>query len=232
MRSLRELAEVAEPAWPALAETLLARHPRGRILPVERAAGERCLYRLQVTARSLLGALALHTGGLTIQHGWLRILGGGGHGLPSLAEANGMEDPTPSSATPPLLLVAFDVLGGRFAVNGGGLPGELFEVSYWGPDTLEWQSIGLGHGDFVHWTLTEGLDDFYADLRWDGWQAEVAAVPNDRGLSVFPPLCTKESRPVANTNRRPVPWAELTALLDELAGQLAPGPPPPSCSGM
>lgn len=223
MRTLSQLVDVPDPAWPRLAQTLFRHHPRARIIPVERAAGERCLFRIQTTARSTLGALALHTGGLAVQHGWLRILGGGSNGLPSLAEANRLDDPTPDSASPSMLLVAFDVLGGRFAVNGGGLPGDPGEVCYWGPDTLEWQPLAFAYTDFVNWSLTSGLDSFYEELRWAGWESEVAAVPLNAGLSVHPPLCTEESRPVGGATRQPVPWTEISGFLDALAVQVVSG---------
>ena len=218
VRSIQELLDVPDPAWPELAEALLERHPRTRILAIDRADGERCLHRLQVTLRSTLGALAFHTAGVTVDGGWLRLLGGGGHGLPSLADVNAIGDPAPNSSVPGLLLVAFDVLGGRFAVNGGALSADAGEVCYWAPDTLEWQGLEVGHTDFVHWSQTDRLDDFYADLRWDGWETEVAAVPLSHGLSMWPPLCAQESRPIGATSRRPVPWSELSAFLDKLAG--------------
>lgn len=66
MRSLRELIDVDDPAWPALADALLDSGASTRILPIERSEGERCLYRLQLTAQSTLGALALKTGGVTV----------------------------------------------------------------------------------------------------------------------------------------------------------------------
>ena len=46
---------------------------------------------------------------------------------------------------------------------------------------------------------------------------ETAATALDQGISVYPPLCTTASRPVGDASRRPVPWTELTGLLDELA---------------
>jgi hypothetical protein len=216
VRSLRELVDVDDPAWPALADALVDSGASTRILPIEPSEGERCLYRLQVTARSTLGALALKTGGVTVGHGWLRVLGGGGHGLRDLAGVNNLRGET-HSESPGLMLVAFDVLGGRFAINGGMLPGQSGEVCYWGPDTMQWQPTGLGHTDFVHWSITDGLDKFYAELRWNGWEHEVAEVALDAGLSIYPFLCTAESRPIAATSRRPFPWDELSQLLDELA---------------
>jgi Protein of unknown function DUF2625 len=55
----------------------------------------------------------------------VRLLGGGSGRLPDLVTASGLGPPTAS--TPPLT-VGFDMLGGRFAVNSGGLPGQLGEV--------------------------------------------------------------------------------------------------------
>ena len=175
------------------------------------------MYRLQVTARSTLGALALHTGAVMVDHGWLRLLGGGTRLLSDLATVNGLDDPSDESTGPGLLVVAFDVMGGRFAINGGALPGADGEVCYWGPDTLDWLSLGVGHSAFMHWCLGDGIDEFYADLRWPGWQDEVSRVGENQGMSVFPPVCAAESRPIESATRRAVPWAELSALLEELA---------------
>jgi hypothetical protein len=214
VRTVAELRDVADPAWPQLASAIDAA-PNATVAPLTRADGEACLLALQVTARSALGALALNAGGVLVDQGWLRILGGGYEELPSLATANGFSAGPPATP-PPTLLVAFDVLGGRFAVDGGGL-GAPGEVHYWGPDTLAWSPLGLGHSDVVFWALGPGVAEFYADLRWDGWADEVSGVGLGRGLAVMPPLCTAQSRPVATTSRRPVPWAELSAFLDELS---------------
>lgn len=221
MKSIEELAEVEDPAWPALSDALLDARDVATVLPIEDSPGRRCLHRLQVTARSTLGALALHTGGVVIDHGWLRLLGGGGSGLIDLATAN--ESELAGASGEGFMLIAFDVVGGRFAINGGGLDGSPGEVNYWGPGTLDWAPLGAGHSEFVHWSLSDGVASFYAGLRWAGWEAEVEAVGLDEGLNVYPPLCTTESRPVELTSRRPVAWTELTTLLAELA-RLADGP--------
>lgn len=218
LKSLAELRDVEDPAWPRLADAILDA-PTATIVPVNAADGEACLVALQVTARSTLGALALNAGALLVDHGWLRILGAGAGGFPGLASANDLVAAAPRQA-PPFLLVAFDVLGGRFAVDGGGLGGTPGEVRYWGPDTLDWTPLGLGHSDFVCWALGDGVADFYADLRWDGWDNETAVVGLDQGLSIWPPLCSTESRPIAATTRRPVPWSELSDFLDDLSAQL------------
>jgi hypothetical protein len=45
-------------------------------MPCAAEDGRRTLEWLQVSTRSPLGAIALHTGGLLVDHGWLRVLGG------------------------------------------------------------------------------------------------------------------------------------------------------------
>ena len=119
-----------------------------------------------------------------------------------------------------MLEVARDVLGGRFAINGGGLPGTPGGTYYFAPDTLTWDSLGLGHGAFVAWALSDGPADFYRDLRWAGWEAEVEAIPLGEALSVYPPLFSAESAG-GEVSRRPVPWHELAAFHEEMGRQLA-----------
>lgn len=102
---------------------------------------------------------------------------------------------------PPTLLVATDVLGGQFAINGGGLGGEPGEVHYFGPDTLSWTPLGLGHAAWVTRVLGRPLDDFYDGLRWPGWQGEVEAVRPDEAISCFPFLFTQQGRDPAAISR-------------------------------
>src|SRR5215468_116055 len=95
MRTLAELVDVPEPAWPELAAELAASPVPIEVLDVDAEAGRDCLYRLQITARSRMGAMALHTGGLLGEHGWLRVRGGGHpeRRLASLADELGTQRP-------------------------------------------------------------------------------------------------------------------------------------------
>ena len=131
LRSPSELADVDEPAWPELAALIDAAPSPVVVLPVPVDQARAVLYRLQVTARSALGALALNCGGLLIDHGWLRVLGGGGDALPDLATVNDLGDPVQSQGPPSFLAVAYDALGGRFAIDGGGLGIQQGKVCYW-----------------------------------------------------------------------------------------------------
>lgn len=124
IRPAGELAEVPDPAWPQWLELIRLAPVPVVVLPVARQAGLEVLFRLQVTARTMMGALALNSGGLLADHGWLRLLGGGTANPPDLAAVNGLGQPG-ASGPPPSLTVGFDVLDGRFAINGGGLRGQL-----------------------------------------------------------------------------------------------------------
>jgi hypothetical protein len=217
MRPLQELRDGPHPAWPDIEAAIAdAAHPV-EVLPVDSARGEVTLERLQVTTGSALGALALLTGGLVVDHGWLRVLGGGPPPM-NLALANDLE--MPPDQPPGQLLVAFDILGGRFAINGGALSGSPGELCYYAPDELAWCPMEMGHGAFVAWAMTERFAQFNEQLRWPGWEAEVEVLNVDQGLSLYPFPFTEEGRDLARVSRTAVPITELFSLYPALEKQL------------
>ena len=216
MRELAELRDVADPAI-ELIRGWMSEAIRPAELLAPRGSTDDVLLHLQVTRRSTLGALAADTGGLLVAHGWLRHLGGGSERLPrDLASWNGVGA---EARCPGAMLVADDALGGFFAINGGGLAGEPGTMCYLAPDTLRWEPLDIDHSAFVEWTLTGTLDGFYDGLRWEGWEREVASIPGDRALSVYPFLWAK-GEPIGRRSRRAVPIDELWRLWHELAEQL------------
>ncbi|NLM58821.1 MAG: DUF2625 family protein [Clostridium sp.] len=48
-----------------------------------------------------------------------------------------------------VLIVADDIFGGLFAVNNGGFQGEIGEIFYFAPDTLEWGNLGINYPEFI-----------------------------------------------------------------------------------
>lgn len=221
VRSAEELAAVTDPAWTVIQTWVNDAPSPVRVIGPDRRVGESVLYRLQVTASSCLGALALHCGALIADHGWFKILGGGGRGLHDIATASGLpSDPQSVEAGPGVLLVAFDAVGGRFAVDGGSLGVAPGEVCYFGPDSLTWEPLGSGHAAFVEAVLTDGLGETFASLRWPGWQRETESLRPAEGLSLYPPPFSREGQDVSAVSRRPVPLAELHAFYDSVADQL------------
>lgn len=232
MRELSELVEVEQPAWPVLSDHLARSAIPVSVLPVTPARGRTCLHRLQVTARSFLGAMALECGGLLLDDGWVRVHGGGGPRLPGIGEVNDL-----SAAVvygPPLrLVVAHDVLGGVFALNGPGTedgryPGKPGQMVYFAPDSLEWEPLEATYSGWMLWMLEGHLEDFYRDLRWPGWREEITALDPSQVLSLYPPPSSSEAQTdMAATSRRPVPLEELTDTHRELCvtfGRSDPGP--------
>ena len=131
--------------------------------------GARVLEALGVTERSVLGALAVNTGGLSIDHGWLRVLGG-----PMLLDWHEQLEGG--------LVVGHDAAGGFYAVGQ-----EDGEVRYLVPGNYDWMETEMGHAAWVHWTLMGDVEGFYADMREPGWEAQIAALAPDQGLSTSGP---------------------------------------------
>jgi hypothetical protein len=227
MRTVKELTNVPDPAWPQLRRELAAAPVPIEILPIDPDDGRECLRRLQVTTRSRMGAVALNTGGLWVEDGWLRVLGGGApvRQLPSLAEANGLTG-TPTDP-PPSMLVGYDVLGGRFEVNGMdpgalGRPGQPGDVCYFAPDSLKWEALGFGHGVWLSWIADGQTARFYEGLRWPSWREEARPLTGAQGLSVYPSLWSREAHAdLAATSREAVPIAEIFALNKAVAEKFA-----------
>jgi hypothetical protein len=210
-RTLEELLNRDEPAWP-LVQTWIGEATRPvEVLPPSEDAGN-ALVSLQVTTRSPLGALVLHTGGVLVDHGWIRFLGSGhprlSRSLPQWNFACGMQE---SDTPPPWLLIGDDVLGGFFALNSGRFAAEGHTVWYFAPDSLEWEDTERGFSDFFHWSLVGDLEAFYTPYRWAGWQSEVSALSGDLALSVYPPLFLA-GPPIEERSRRAVPITELFSL--------------------
>jgi hypothetical protein len=212
MRSLDELLEKSDPAilqierWSAAAENHCA------ILPPSEVRGDVLLY-LQVSTRSTLGGVAYDTGGILVDHGWLRFLGSGHAKLPrSLTDWN-------RGRSKGFLLVADDAVGGFFAINGGTLGDKVGDVCYWSPDSLDWEDLGIGYSEFMQWSLSSRLADFYADLRWPTWQADAAQLSGDRCFGFYPFLWTQEGS-LATSDRRPIPVAEAFNLKADILAQL------------
>jgi hypothetical protein len=219
VRSLEELVDVADPAFPLIEEWVDDAATDVTVLPVEPAAAQATLLALQVTTRSCLGALAYNTGGILVDDGWLRILGGGSPQLPrSLASWNKIGEAV--VRLPGAMLVGDDVLGGFFAVDGGAFGNRDGKVWYMAPDTLEWECLDLGHTDWLNWALSGGVEAFYEKMRWPGWEQEVAALGPDQLILAYPFLWTK-GPPIAERTRKAVPLDEMWAAQLELRRQLA-----------
>jgi hypothetical protein len=221
-RPIASLLAAADGWAEVVAPLLDARPVHVEILPVDEPRGSQALYELQVTRASALGAVALHTAALRVDHGWLTILGAGAPGEPAtgLTAWNGLADPTPLVLRRGYLVVGYDVLGGFYAVDNGGLLGPTRHVAWLDPNSLLWTDLGVGYSDWLAWALSDEMPDLYTDLRWEGWEAEVAAAGLGRGIHVYPPLWSREGKDIALSSRAPVPMTELWDFTRDTAQRL------------
>lgn len=220
MRDLTELTDVEKPAWPLLSEAISTSRVSMEVLPVDPAQARASLLRTQLTADSWIGSFMLNCGGVLLDSGWLRIYGSPGTGastaLPSLAEVNDLFDPDwrPSDG----LVVAHDVLGGVFVLNGPdpqsmNRPGKPGGVVYFQPHALRWDDFEAGYEDTLRWFLgNDGSEELYETLRWPGWRAETGPLPTSHGITFKPDLWTAAARRDLTAARRRA--IHMTDLLD------------------
>jgi Protein of unknown function DUF2625 len=157
-RTLKELLDTDDPAWPLVQSWADHATNRSEFLPSSSPQNGDALLAIQVTTRSPMGAVVYETGGIFIDHGWLRVLGSGHPRLPrSLPEWNKGRSFQEYGTYPPFLLIADDVVGGFFALDGGGLGAGQGEVFYFAPDTLTWENMDFGYTEFLQWCFAGRL---------------------------------------------------------------------------
>lgn len=216
MRPIDELINMEESALPLVQKVVNDSKLVNRVLPVQKESGKKALYNIQVTSRSPMGAVTLYTGGILVDHGWLRILGSGYEKLVDIATCNDLSNSDEDTGIPESFTIAYDITGGMFALNGGALGSNLGEVYYFGLDSLEWQETGLSYSNFLEFAFSEkGLDKFYSTLRWYGWEEEVENLPLDQVFSFYPYLWTQEGQDVNQNFHSPVPLKELLAEVSD-----------------
>ena len=214
-RDLSQLISTQDPAWPLVQTWIGKAKTTVQVLPKSPARADSALLAAQVTTRSPMGAVIYETGGILVDDGWLRILGSGSAALDrDLMSWN-------KGKTSGMLLVADDVLGGFFALNGGAFgPETLGKIYYLSPDNLQWEALGFGYSDFLVFCFSGKLNQFYEGLRWRNWQPEVAQLTGNQGISCVPFLFTKEGRNLNKVSRKPIPIAELWGLQNSFRAQL------------
>jgi hypothetical protein len=212
LRELHELLERKEPAWPLVQEWIREATNLVEILPATDPDRSEALLATQVTTRSPMGAVVYETGGLLIDHGWIRVLGSGHPLLPrSLPRWNEGRNSRENGEQLGFLLVADDVLGGFFALNGGRFEGEVGQIWYAAPDTLEWENLEITYSEFLYWCFTGDLAQFYEHRRWPGWEEEIGRLRGDQCIGIYPPLWTAGPC-VADRHRGRVPLTEMYRL--------------------
>lgn len=221
MRPVHELINNSDPGWTFVRQWIDSAKNKVEILPAEIDNAKDALYKIQVTTRSPMGAIVYMTGGLLVDDGWIRILGSGNSKLTrSLPDWNKGKTLADFGQPAPYLLIADDVLGGFFLLNGGGLGQDLGKVYYFAPETLEYEPLDMTYTDFLIFCFSSNLDDFYEGYRWPNWRLEVSVLSGDKVFNFFPCLWTKEGKEINKNSRKPVSVDEQYMLNLDLRKQL------------
>jgi hypothetical protein len=214
-KPLSELINRQEPAWEFVSQWIREAKNKVEVLPRQQAQADSSLLAAQVTTRSPMGAIIYETGGLLIDGGWLRVLGSG-----SLQLNRTLMGWNQGKLTG-MLLVADDVLGGFYALNGGAFGTETVgQIFYFAPDSLEWEPTGKTYSEFLQFCFSGDLKAYYRDMRWPGWEKEIIQLSGTQGLACYPFLFTREGKDIRRSRRAPVPVQELWDFGQDMQRQL------------
>ncbi|MFW2160570.1 DUF2625 domain-containing protein [Acinetobacter beijerinckii] len=221
MKQLNELIDTKESGWILIKSWLETAKNQFEVLPnnINRAESE--LLSNQVTTCSTMGAMIYETGGLIIDHGWLRVLGSGSKKLDlGIHEWNIGKTIIQQHKQPHYLLIADDILGGYFSINGGSLGENLGDIYYLAPDCLRWENLEIGYSDFLNWCLNGDLDQFYGSLRWNNWKTDVQELTGNQVFSFYPFLWTIEGKNIDELSKKAISIEENFWLLDTIINEI------------
>lgn len=220
-RSLDELINKDEPAWPSIKEWIAEGKNKVEILSIDSSRAREELYKTQVTTRSPMGAIVYMTGGILVDNGWIRILGSGCKKMNrSLMDWNKGKSFKEIGDGPTFLLIADDAIGGFFILNLGALGTDIGKVYYFSPDNLEYEAMDLTYSQFIQFCFNVNLDDFYKGYRWKNWEEEVANLDGNNVYTFFPYLWAKEGKDINKNTRSAVPIEEQYGLNIEFRKKL------------
>ncbi len=210
MQSLDELNNQKDPAWPLVQKWIDSAKNKIEILPVDSAKAKEALYNMQVSTYSTLGAIIYNTGGIMVDNGWIRILGAGSTRLNrNVPEWNKGKTIKEYGDKPAYLLVADDAAGGFFAINYGAFGTDLKNIYYLAPNSLNWEPLNAGYGEFILFCFDSDLNAFYKGLRWSTWAQFIANLDGSKAYSFRPYLWTDKGIDIEKCTRKLVGVEEL-----------------------
>ena len=209
MRPVEELINKIEPGWTHVQQWIDSAKNKVEILSSDPLKAKDALYKTQVTTRSPMGAIIYSTGGLLIDHGWIRILGSGHEKLNrTLPDWNKGKSFKEFGDIPRFLLVADDAIGGFFALNAGQFGSDMGKIYYLSPDNLGWEPLDLSYSEFLTFCFNGHLSDFYKGLRWTNWKEEVSKLDGNKVYNFYPPLWSKEGKDFNKNSHEVIPVEE------------------------
>lgn len=207
-RSIEELTNVQDPAWPKVQQMLNAATNKVTLIAADTAQAREELTTMQVSLRSALGCVVYKTGGILIDDGWIRILGSGSTRMQRSITNWNKGKTLFTGERPGCLLIADDAIGGFFLLNEGALGKDTGRIYYLSPDNLEYEPLDLSYSDFLIFCCSGKVADFYGDYRWRTWNKDVAQLSTNSVFHFYPYLFTKEGKDINKDERTTIPIEE------------------------
>jgi hypothetical protein len=219
-KSLSELTNTLDPAWIIVENWIKKAEVKVVVLPKDNIRANIEIETAQVTTHSPMGAIIYETGGIIIEDGIIRILGSGNAKLNrGLMEWNRNKSFS-KDEKPKFILIADDVFGGFFAINGGSLSSDnLGKIFYLAPDTLKWENLDLSYSDFLLFCFSKNINEFYSGFKWKSFDKDFTITDFDKSYSFYPYLFTEEGKEINNVTKKLVPISELWTLYIDLQNQ-------------
>jgi hypothetical protein len=220
-KPLSELINTSDSAWPLVQDWIKNAEVSIEILPRDVFKAESNLLKAQISTRSPMGAIIYETGGILIEKGIIRILGSGNRRLKRGMMDWNLNKTYQNNEKPKYLLIADDIFGGFFAINGGALSHEnLGKIFYLSPDTLKWENLDLTYSEFLIFCFSKKINEFYQDFKWKTFEKDVINFDNDKAFSFYPYLFTEEGKDIEKISKKTIPIEEIWLLYNDLQKQL------------
>jgi Protein of unknown function DUF2625 len=204
------------PGWDDVMSIIGSSINEYKILPVEDSAkAVENLYDLQISTRQHLGAIIYKTGGIVVDHGWIRIFGSGSVLLNrNIVDYSIDKGLTPGIDKPKgMAIIADDVLGGFYAINYGDLGVDINSVYYFGADGLSYERMNMTYREFLVFCFNTKLDNWYDGYRWNNWQKEIPETNYNQSLDAKPRLYDPK---FTDLETMPKNWMPVLQLYKEM----------------
>ncbi|MBE5932641.1 MAG: DUF2625 family protein [Lachnospiraceae bacterium] len=163
--------------------------------------------KLNIPYDSALASVVMNCSGIIVDN-WIKILGHGNENRNGVLHHNSIAK---SSYLDGMFIVATDIVGGIYAINISRFHVDKSVIWYFAPDTLEWESMSMKYIDFIAWTLTGNINDFYESMRWNNWREECKNMEYNTCKLIYPFLWSKECD-INSATKRNVIFDELMNL--------------------
>lgn len=162
---------------------------------------------LNIPKDSVLSSIVMNFNCIYVDN-WIRILGQGNSEHNGIMYYNTLIE---DNYLYGMFIVAYDIVGGIYAINISRFNTEKNMIWYFAPDTLEWESLNMNYWNFIVWAMQGNIDEFYETMRWKNWKDDCKNVKPNMCYLVYPFLWSKEYD--ENTaDRKIVPFDEVMKL--------------------